>query len=303
MIIVSDYHPASVTVADRSSGNAFARSARTLAPQQTTDSLEAMTWNYIVQIANGIKAIHSVGLAARCIDIGRILVTDENRIRLNGCAINDLFDNEPLGLEELQRRDFYDFGRFLLAAAMKQAGHASTRARAPDPFSKCSDRLKAVMKWLMEHNKEGNNGGIEEFLDWISPLLTDAFDASLRLDDELQSNLARELENSRIVRLTSKINCLIARPEYDHDRLWSPQGPRAVITLFRDYVYHQVDAQGNPVVDLGHILACLNKLDAGVEEKVQLITRDEANVILVTYKDVKAEIDRAWQELMRRSAN
>jgi PAB-dependent poly(A)-specific ribonuclease subunit 3 len=303
LIIVSDYHPASATVADKPSNNNLSRPSRNSSPQQNTDPLEAVTWIYIAQVANALKAIHSTGLAARCIDVNKVVLTDENRVRLNGCAIDDLFDKRPLSLEDLQRRDFYDFGRFLVAVGAKHTGYTNSRVRASDPFLRCSERLKSVITWLLDHITEENNQGIDYLLDWISPNIADAFDASLRLNDELDSNLTKELENSRLVRLMTKLNCLTERPEHEHDRSWSPQGPRAVIALFRDYVFHQVDAQGNPVMDMGHMLASLNKLDAGVDEKMQLTTRDESNVIIVTYKEVKAEVDRAWQELSTRSAN
>ena len=41
---------------------------------------------------------------------------------------------------------------------------------------------------------------------------------------------------------------------------WSEMGDRYVIKLFRDYVFHQVDEDGNPLIDLGHVVSCLNKV-------------------------------------------
>lgn len=41
---------------------------------------------------------------------------------------------------------------------------------------------------------------------------------------------------------------------------WSETGDRYIIKLFRDYVFHQVDENGNPVINLSHVLACLNKV-------------------------------------------
>lgn len=49
---------------------------------------------------------------------------------------------------------------------------------------------------------------------------------------------------------------------------WSETGDRYIIKLFRDYVFHQVDENGNPVVDLAHVLACLNKVST---EKINAI--------------------------------
>ena len=47
---------------------------------------------------------------------------------------------------------------------------------------------------------------------------------------------------------------------FDHEVRWSETGDRYIIKLFRDYVFHQVDEKGHPVMDLGHVLTCLNKV-------------------------------------------
>jgi Lon protease-like protein len=51
-------------------------------------------------------------------------------------------------------------------------------------------------------------------------------------------------------------------PDWQHamDPNWSETGNRYILQLFRDYVYHQIDEEGNPVVDLGHIVHSLNKV-------------------------------------------
>ena len=56
----------------------------------------------------------------------------------------------------------------------------------------------------------------------------------------------------------------------------------------------QVDGQGRPVLDLGHVLACLNKLDAGTEERVMLVSRDEQSVLVVSYRDVRRCVEAAF---------
>lgn len=33
-----------------------------------------------------------------------------------------------------------------------------------------------------------------------------------------------------------------------------------MIKLFRDYVFHQVNEMGVPVVDMAHVTSCLNKV-------------------------------------------
>ena len=52
---------------------------------------------------------------------------------------------------------------------------------------------------------------------------------------------------------------------------------------------------------MGHMLACLNKLDAGLEEKVKLETRDGKIVILVSFKEMKQMVESAWGQVIQRS--
>ena len=255
-------------------------------------------WSYIVQITNAIKAVHTAQLAVRVIEPTKVLVTDEKRIRLNGCALEDLLDGEVHDIVDLQRLDFHKFGNFIMAVGTNNLSNSSSRARAPV----VSGQLKIVVDWLLDHDRPDNNEGIDVLIKLISSNAIDAFDHSLRLNDQIYVTLNQEIENSRIVRLMTKLNCLNERPEYEHDRTTSAQGPRAVLGLFRDYVFHQIDAQANPVVDMGHILSCLNKLDAGIEERIALTARDEQSVIVVSYKELKGALEGMWQELVRRSA-
>ena len=302
LVVVSDYHPDSRTVAEKHFSQSPGRSNRNVAPPVSDQTL----WSYIVQVTNALKAVHSAKLAVRVFEPSKVIVTDENRIRLNGCALEDLLDSDVYELADLQRLDFHKFGNFILAVGTNNTSSSSSRARAPEVFAqnyyKAHPQLRIVIEWLLGHDRPENNEGVDVLLKLISSSAIDNFDFSLRLNDQLNFSLNQEIENSRIVRLMTKLGCLNERPEYERDRTYSAPGTRAVLGLFRDYVFHQVNAQGNPVVDMGHILACLNKLDAGIEERIALTTRDEQSVVVVSYKELKGALEGAWQELMRRCA-
>ena len=301
LVVVSDYHPDSKTVAEKHFNLAPSRSNRNVPPLVS----EQVLWSYITQITNALKAVHSANLAVRVIEPTKIIVTDESRIRLSGCALEDLLDSEVHDVADLQRLDFHKFGQFILAVGTNNMTNSSGRAQAPGVFarnySKTNPQLQIVLEWLLDHDRPENNEGIDVLIKLISSETIDAYNKSLSANDELYSHLNKELENSRVVRLMTKLNCLNERPEYEHDRTFSVQGPRAALGLFRDFVFHQVDAQANPVVDMGHILSCLNKLDAGIEERISLTARDEQSVIVVSYKELKGALEGMWQELVRRS--
>lgn len=42
------------------------------------------------------------------------------------------------------------------------------------------------------------------------------------------------------------------------------------------------------MLDLSHVLTCLNKLDAGIEDKVMLVSRDSQSCLVVSYREVRA---------------
>lgn len=68
---------------------------------------------------------------------------------------------------------------------------------------------------------------------------------------------------------------------------WSETGDQYVLKLFRDYVFHQHDENGKPILDMGHITASLNKLDIGSTEQIILCTRDKKDLIILSFNDVK----------------
>lgn len=57
----------------------------------------------------------------------------------------------------------------------------------------------------------------------------------------------------------NEINHIVCNDRFDMDPSWSETGDRYIIKLFRDYVFHQVDENGTPVIDMVHVLTCLNK--------------------------------------------
>lgn len=96
-----------------------------------------------------------------------------------------------------------------------------------------------------------------------------------------------------------------------------------MLKLFRDYLFHTVTDDGRPWLDHAHILQCLNKLDAGTTEKVfviwerldvlyilwtalstrstffqvNLMSRDEQSILVVSYAELKHCLEQAFSEL------
>lgn len=62
------------------------------------------------------------------------------------------------------------------------------------------------------------------------------------------------------------INSILFR--FNLDPAWSETGDRYMLKLFRDYLFHQVNEEGRPWLDMSHIIQTLNKLDTGSSDTV-----------------------------------
>jgi PAB-dependent poly(A)-specific ribonuclease subunit 3 len=299
LVIVTDYHPLSKTAAEQHTiGNQFRHPRNRNGGHEPVP--ESVMWSYVTQIASALKTIHSAGLAARVLDPSKLLITGKNRVRLNGCAVLDVIQYEKqVPASQLQRQDLVDFGLLIVSLGSNISDASNNFARSMDQFKKFykSDLQQAVI-WLYSAMQTPEKS-IDQFIKEISVQMLTAFNGALHNDDVLNSDLGREVENGRLFRLMAKLGTILERPEFEHDRHWSENGERYIIKLFRDYVFHQVDAQGRPAMDLGHILASLNKLDAGSDERVTLMSRDEQSVFVVSYKELKKATESAFQDLVK----
>ncbi|TIA94308.1 hypothetical protein E3P81_00253 [Wallemia ichthyophaga] len=266
--------------------------------------VEHTLWLYLVQIVHAVMHIHTQGLAVRCINPSRVLVTGKNRLRLNCVGAMDvLLYDDFANVHTHQQEDLSAVGTLLLTLAL---GNSSTVTANPTKAMEFFSRqygpdLQRIVLWLL-----GNRSPLKTAQElWgmvlkIKPaVVAELLDASVSAGDTLTDELAKEVENGRLVRLLCKFGFINERAEFDLDSRWSETGDRYIIKLFRDYVFHQVDEHGKPVLDMSHVLVCLNKLDAGVDESLMLISRDEQSCLVVSYKEVKQCIESAFGDLKR----
>lgn len=302
LVVVYDYFPNSSTLIDH----------HKRIGTRTEPITEDLLWNYLVQLVNALMAIHAKGLAARsALDLTKIIVTNKNRIRLSNLAISDILnfekDEEEISksnryFQGLQREDIKKLGRILLSLSTltipntlrnNDTGELLRHLKTSSTIS-FSDEFIQVLTVL-------NEDTVEFDLDRFSQryLTTRLFSTINNLEDStdfMESQITTELENARLFRLLTKLNFIIDRPEAKD---WTENSNKYIIKLFRDYIFFQHDEYGKPVVDLSRVLTNLNKLDAGIDEKFLLVSRDEKNCIIVSYKEIRDTIDSVFRNLTR----
>uniref|UniRef100_A0A4W4FXY0 PAN2-PAN3 deadenylation complex subunit PAN3 n=1 Tax=Electrophorus electricus TaxID=8005 RepID=A0A4W4FXY0_ELEEL len=266
---------------------------------------ESLIWAYIVQLSSALRTIHTAGLACRVMDPSKILITGKTRLRVNCVGVYDVltFDNSQTNhlalMPQYQQADLISLGKVVLALACNSlAGiQRENLQKAMELVSiNYSSDLKNLILYLL--TEQSRLRSVNDIMPMIGARFYTQLDASQMRNDVIEEDLAKEVQNGRLFRLLAKLGTINERPEFQKDPTWSETGDRYLLKLFRDHLFHQVTEAGMPWIDLSHIVSCLNKLDAGVPEKISLVSRDEKSVLVVTYSDLKRCFDSTFQELL-----
>ncbi|KAH1187082.1 hypothetical protein KIL84_019831, partial [Mauremys mutica] len=241
---------------------------------------ESLIWAYIVQLSSALRTIHTAGLACRVMDPTKILVTGKTRLRVNCVGVFDVltFDNSqnnPLALmAQFQQADLISLGKVVLALACNSLSGIQRenlqKAMELVTINYSSDLKNLILYLLTDQNRLRS---VNDIMPMIGARFYTQLDAAQMRNDVIEEDLAKEVQNGRLFRLLAKLGTINERPEFQKDPTWSETGDRYLLKLFRDHLFHQVTEAGTPWIDLSHIISCLNKLDAGVPEKISLISR------------------------------
>ncbi|GFZ47901.1 PAB1P-dependent poly(A)-nuclease [Saitozyma sp. JCM 24511] len=293
LILVYDFHPDSTTVYDEHL-NPDAPPLSMGRRRQGMPIPERVLWSYVTQIANALKAVHSLNLAARNLDPSKVLITGKNRVRLNGCGILDVlaYDGQtPMAV--YQQEDLVSFGKLVISMCCEFFQPGQHPAAPLDHIARhYSPDVKNLVLFLI--SKPQPIKSIDDVIRMLGPRILNELDAMQNYNDVLESEIGGEIENGRIARLLIKLGFINERAEFEMDPRWSDTGDRYILKLFRDYVFHSMGVDGKPVLDLSHVLTSLNKLDAGLDERIMLVSRDDQSCLVVSYREIKACIEAAY---------
>ncbi|XP_058124976.1 PAN2-PAN3 deadenylation complex subunit PAN3 isoform X2 [Anopheles ziemanni] len=322
LVIVYDFHAGSQTLLSKyftsvpeTNGytDPFAGEARPFSHKSSMHRTSATSllpeneiWSIIMQLSAGLRAMHQAGLACRTLDPTKIIVTGK-RIRYSCVGISDIATFDPNQQNPLtvvnhhQQEDLTALGKLILALACRslQSVQRDQIQNSIELVSRhYSQDLRNIILCLLNPTARRS---VTEIMPMIGARFFVQLDALQTQCDIQEDELAKEMENGRLYRLLVKLGCINERPELNLDVTWSETGDRYMLKLFRDYLFHTVTEDGRPWLNQSHIVQCLNKLDAGTMEKVQLMSRDEQSVLVVTYAELKHCLDQAFSELVAAS--
>lgn len=318
LILVYDLHAGSQTLLAKyftpitngygTTGSAFSGDARPFSHKSTLQRTangpilqENEIWNVIIQLTCGLRAIHQANLACRSLDPTKI-ITDDKRLRFSFVGMTDIVTFDPNQqnpfqlVNHYQQDDLTALGKLIVALACRclQSVHRDQIQHSIDLISRhYSSDLKNLITYLLSPNKMKS---IVEVMPKIGARFYTHLELLENHADMMENELLKEMDNGRLYRLLVKLGSINER-ELNLDVTWSETGNRYMLKLFRDYLFHSVTEDGNPWLDMTHIVSTLNKLDAGTMEKVQLMSRDEQSVLVLTFAELKQCLYEAFNEL------
>ncbi|KAL9652047.1 hypothetical protein ABK040_000388 [Willaertia magna] len=285
---------------------------------------EGFIWSLICQIYSALREIHNNQLVFRTLNLKKVLILSGGpgcykKVKLNCCGMVDVLDqiSDESSFESLQQGDFKQFGILLVNLLfVKDSNFLSDSIKALELLktneSKISKELNDIIKYLLEEINVDSN----QLLMKLAPKLLDEMSILYNQLDFIENELAKELENGRLFRLLVKLNFVAQHEDYEYhmkslSSSTSGSGSsgmngkqfltdRQTIKLFFDYLFVQISDTNQVILDLGHVVETLNKLDAGTNEKVLLMSRDEQSLIVITFKDLKNIVKTQFSSLLRK---
>ena len=257
------------------------------------------------QLLAVLATAHAAGLSFRRLPAAHILIGEFGVLRVNHCGLMDALDRAGTdSMAAQQAQDLRAAAAVLLYAAtsepldviMDSPEHATAvlgRAK-----SLVSAPLHALLEQALSAAADGRvtaAGLVQQSMAaWGSELLA----LSQRHSDAMSAHLASSATNGRLLRSLVKLGFVNERLEHEGDPAWAETGDRYMLKLFRDWLFHQVNETGKPVLDVGHVMAGLLKMDAGVEsERALLSSRDGTAFMGVTFSYLRTMLNKSYAEL------
>jgi len=326
IFFVYDYHPCALTIKQRyfstlptntSNTSSSASVPPNLVPANTATPVgsggaqtiaESVIWSYITQLVSALSTIHGARLACRSIHPSKIIITGKNRIRINGLGAIDVLEvdkgvhNSSEVIHSYQCQDIVSLGKLILCLATLNLHAMRNLAASLDYVSAyyTHDLKNFIHMTLLNAAKPAPT--INDIMVMLAPRISRELEHLHNHTDALERNLARECENGRLFRLVAKLGFINERPEFEMNASWSETGDRYLLKLFRDYIFHQTSPEGTPLLDYGHVVTVLNKLDVGSPELIVLMSRDEQSMLVVSYHDLRKCLEQTYNELFMASS-
>lgn len=263
-----------------------------------SDITEGLLWSIACQLIGLIRTFHDVGVPLRGLHLSKLMWLDVlGRIYFTGLGLMDIAEPLPSPLppqhaEVHLKLDIQHLGLVLLQLATLSPSINLADGRAALQRShRYSTTFLNLVAVCLEASVD-----INSLCRGLGERMSIEVGHQEGNADFLLSECAKEVHNGRLMRLMIKLNFVLESQDANE---YADASDRFTLKLFSQYIFNQVDEQNRPRVDWGHVYHSLNKLDCGSEELLQLISQDASTVLVVSYRDIRTMLDKAFELLQQ----
>lgn len=156
-----------------------------------------------------------------------------------------------------------------------------------------SRELHALILELLMHPPT-----IFSLCDMLSGRAFDELDTTYRILDACQLFVLAEIGAGRVLRVLLQLSSAISGSK-EMSAMGSEAEERYLLVLFMDYVFHQTDDVGCKILNYGHVVACLLKVDASDNEQLLLVSHDERTILVSSYVEVHEALNYLSLRVLR----
>jgi len=253
-------------------------------------------WSFLCQIFSALDSIHSKGLWYGGINLRKLLVSPQmKRVQLNQIGLAAMFAeyNNNVSLERRQSEDIRAVAHVIVQLALGSGEEIRDfDASLYELRGKYSDELVNFLDRLMSETLTAKEA-IEQNLGYH---MMNEMVAMNRQANTIEHELSKELENGRLFRLLVKLNTIMQRMNHDpHPHRWNEEGDLYILRLFFDHLFNKRNKDESHV-DWVHVIENLNKLDVGSSESVLLASKNEQNILMLSYREIREIfVTQQWQ--------
>ncbi|VUZ47052.1 unnamed protein product [Hymenolepis diminuta] len=267
---------------------------------------ERRSWFILVQLTQALRYAHKkMRRSLDVLDPTKVLIQDGSRVYINCYGLKDVV-NHPHSNDkqrpEAMAMDFITLGNIMLGTIV---GTQLAYEKPAEYLSLLDSGVSPELRTIVRDLVLGNITTIDALVIGTADHAYDCMESVDVLARNLETFLQRESSNGRLLRLICKLNSVVERQDVRTSKYpepdWSETDDRYMLKLFRDYVFHQVDQNGAPYLDLAHTVQALNKVEAGSTELVCLSSRKAHQVIIVSYADIRDFLDKSFSHLVEES--
>jgi len=266
---------------------------------------EPVLWSFIAQLVNAIHTLHAANIScAWQLTPSKILMfRGKNRILINGIGnipvlitnsnnSNNSNDNNS-NIDKVA--DLRELGKLLLSLAssnnnINNSNGDELKVLIDQISHKYSVELVQVIQYLLFDNQLED---ISQVSSRIAHRLCEELSHTHMYSDMIENELAKELENGRLLRLLLKMNYIWEHLPNSNNNNSNNSGKNdstsnnnsnsisnhRVLKILRDTMF------GQNVFDVAHMIDLMNKIDCGLNQKI-ILAQDE-DLLIASYKELK----------------